>query len=116
LDSVSPAAPPDAAWHIDNLFSLLLLLHLFDFLALSLNFLLLLLQLSLRLLALHLLILHRISNHVAAGSAYTTPDCSSRCRMTHSRADYRPCSGSEQCADASPFFALAQRLSRASGH
>jgi hypothetical protein len=110
------AAPHYRGGAADNrkLFGFPLLVHLFYLLALIFNLLLLLLQLALGLLILYLLVLQLIANQISAAGAERATDCRACRRMTHRGTDYSPSTTTQQSADAGAFFALAQRLPRAS--
>jgi hypothetical protein len=110
------AAPHYRCGAADNLklFGFSLLSHLFYLLALIFNLLLLLLQLALGLLTLYLLVLQLIANQISTAGAERTADCRACRRMTHRGAYYGSSTTTQQSADACAFFALAQRLPRAS--
>jgi hypothetical protein len=106
--------PPPFGFSFQLLFSLLLLLELLDLLTLTLELPLLLLELTLRLLALDLLILHLVADHVAAGRAQAATDRRTGSRMADGGPDDRAGTSAEQSADTSSFLACGQRLARAS--
>jgi hypothetical protein len=97
-----------------SLFGFLLLFHLLYLSALVFNFLLLLIQLALCLLILYLPVLQFIADDVSTASPERAAYRSSCAGMAHGGTDYRPGASTQQGADASTFFALAERLSRTS--
>jgi hypothetical protein len=75
-------------------------------LTLAFDLLLLLFHLTLSLLVLDLLVLHFVTNRIAAASAESTTDSSAGPRMTHGGANDRTGACAEQRAHASALLAL----------
>src|SRR5579863_7817156 len=98
------------------LFSLLLLLHLLDLLALLFDLLLLLLKLALGLLLLNFLVLHFVPDESATQRTDAAADCCARARSADCRSNDRTGSSPHHGTDADALFARRQRLSRASGY
>jgi len=95
------------------LFGLLLLLHLFQFTTLALDFLLLLLDLALGLLLLVFLVLHRVANRVTTNRAEPAPDRRPGAWMPDRGTDYGAGAGSQEAPSKSSLFPRAKRLTAA---
>jgi hypothetical protein len=107
--SAAPARPVAAP--IDQqLLGFLLLSHLLYLAALIFNFLLLLLELTLGLLGLDFLVLHLVSDNIAATSTKSTADSRPRSRMADRGPDYRASTCAEQSTDTSTFFPFTKWL------
>jgi hypothetical protein len=93
-----------------QLFGVLVLLHLLDLAALLFDFLLLLLNLALRLGVGILVVLHLIADYEAGACSEATTDRRPRQRMAHSGADNRTGTRAQHASDSCAFLTRAQRL------
>src|SRR5437764_1358223 len=93
-----------------SLFGLLLVLHLLDLAALTLDLLLLLLHLVLRLLLLGFRVLHRVAHSIAAKTAHCTAYGGAGCRISNGIADQRAGTGAQNRTATRVFLTRRERL------